>query len=62
MATTYNVYRDEEKVASGLSETSFTDTALTPGTAYTYYVTAENEHGESEASNSVTITTDEETE
>lgn len=56
--TTYNVYRDGEKVASGLKEKSYTDTNLTPNTEYTYEVSAENSAGESELSESVTITTD----
>lgn len=59
MATTYNVYRNDEKVATGLTSKSYTDSNLTPATEYTYHVTAENEHGESGASASITVTTDE---
>ncbi|OAK72682.1 fibronectin type III domain-containing protein [Lederbergia galactosidilytica] len=59
MATTYNVYRDGTKVASGLTSKTYTDSDLTPATAYEYHVTAENEHGESGPSNTVTVTTDE---
>lgn len=59
MPTTYNVYRDNEKVASGLTEKTYTDTDLTPSTEYSYHVTAENEHGESGSSNTITVMTDE---
>lgn len=59
MAVTYNVYRDKEKVASGLTEKTYKDTDLTPATEYEYHVTAENEHGESGDSNTITVTTDE---
>jgi len=59
MPITYNVYRDGEKIASGLTEKVYTDTELTPETTYTYYVTAENEYGESEPSASIEVTTDE---
>ena len=62
MSVTYNVYRDDEKVASGLNNKTFTDTDLTPSTEYKYHITAENEHGESEKSNTITVTTEEETE
>lgn len=58
MAVTYNVYRNGEKVASDLSEKTYTDTNLTPETTYTYHVTAENEYGESGESNSIEVTTD----
>ncbi|MBU8597374.1 MULTISPECIES: fibronectin type III domain-containing protein [Shouchella] len=58
MATTYNVYRDGVKVASGLTAKSYTDTDLTPSTTYEYYVTAENEYGESDPSATVEVTTD----
>lgn len=59
MAITYNVYRDGEKVASDLSEKEYTDTDLTPETTYEYHVTAQNEYGESEPSNTIEVTTDE---
>ena len=36
MTETYNVYRDDQKVADGLSAKSFKDTGLTPATAYRY--------------------------
>lgn len=59
MATTYNVYRDGEKVANGLTTKEYKDTNLTPATTYEYYITAENEHGESRPSDTVEVTTDE---
>ncbi|WP_405101421.1 hypothetical protein [Oceanobacillus sp. FSL H7-0719] len=58
MAITYNVYRNDEKVATGLTEKVYTDENLTPETTYTYHITAENEHGESGASNQIEVTTD----
>src|SRR5690625_550529 len=58
MTTTYNVYRNSEKVATGLTEKSYTDTGLTPNTEYTYQVSAENSAGESELSDPITVTTD----
>lgn len=58
MMITYNVYRNGTKVASGLTSKTYTDTDLTPETTYEYYITAENEYGESEPSNIVTVTTD----
>lgn len=54
---TYNVYRDGEKVASGLEEKTFTDTDLTPNTSYEYQVSAENSVGESELSDPVNVKT-----
>lgn len=55
--TTYNVYRNDKKVASGITEKTFTDTGLTPNTEYTYQVSAENA-GESGLSVPITVTTD----
>jgi len=54
---TYNVYRNDEKIATGLTEKSYTDTNLTPNTEYTYRVSAENSAGESELSESITVKT-----
>ena len=56
-ATTYNVYRGSTTAGSGISSTSFTDTGLVAGTAYTYSVTGVNAKGESAHSASVTGTT-----
>lgn len=58
MATTYNLYRDGEKIQSGLEDTTYTDDGLTSNTDYTYQVSAENENGESELSESITVHTD----
>lgn len=60
MPTTFNVYRNGEKVASQIESKTYTDTDLTPATTYTYTVSATNEHGESNQSNEVSVTTDEE--
>lgn len=57
MSTTYNVYRDGEKIATGLSEKKFTDTNLSPNTVYEYQVSAENQIGESELSDPLTVRT-----
>lgn len=56
--TTYNIYRDGEKIASGIEDNEYTDTDLTPNTVYEYRVSAENSVGESELSDPVTVTTD----
>ncbi|WP_144461777.1 Ig-like domain-containing protein [Siminovitchia fortis] len=55
--TTYNVYRDGNKIKSGLTEKSFTDSGLTPNTEYTYQVSAENNTGESELSDPIKVKT-----
>jgi uncharacterized protein YjdB len=57
MATTYNVYKNGTKIQSGLIDTTYTDTGLTPHTQYTYQVSAENEMGESALSDSINVTT-----
>lgn len=57
MALTYNVYRDDEKVASGLEEKTYKDTGLKANTEYKYQVSAENEHGESELSEPLVVKT-----
>lgn len=56
--TIYNIYRDGEKIASGIEDNEYTDTDLTPNTVYEYQVSAENSVGESELSDPVTVTTD----
>lgn len=55
--TTYNVYRDGNKIKSGLSERTFTDTGLTPNTEYQYQVSAENSVGESALSDPIKVKT-----
>jgi fibronectin type 3 domain-containing protein len=37
---TYNVYRNDTVIASGVTETTYHDTGLTGGTTYSYAVTA----------------------
>lgn len=54
---TYNVYRNGEKIASDLTEKTYTDTNLTPNTEYSYQVSSENEHGESPLTSPVVIRT-----
>ncbi|AIC95445.1 fibronectin type III domain-containing protein [Shouchella lehensis] len=55
---TYNVYRNGEQVANGLTEKTYTDTDVQPNTAYEYQVSAENEVGESELSEPIEVETD----
>jgi cellulose 1,4-beta-cellobiosidase len=63
--TKYNVYRgttesgtlnSKTKVASSLSEVTYSDASVTTQTTYYYQVTAENSKGESGASNEVKAT------
>jgi len=58
MATTFNIYRDGEQVASDLTDTEYTDEGLTPNTDYQYQVSAQNEAGESDLSEAITVHTD----
>lgn len=55
-ATVYSVYRDGAKIAS-TSSTDYTDTSASDGT-HSYYVTAVNDGGESEPSNTVQVVVD----
>ena len=57
-ATSYNVYSNENVVASGLTATSYIVENLTARTQYCYNVTAVNEAGESAASESACATTE----
>ena len=54
----YNVYRDGALLANYLavSGSPYVDSTVTPGTAYSYYVTAANAVGEGAASNTDTAT------
>lgn len=56
-ATTYNLYRNGTRIQTGLSSTTATDTGLTPGTSYTYSVTAVKTTGEGSRSNQAVGTT-----
>jgi uncharacterized protein YjdB len=55
--TTYNVYRDGAKIASGISEKTFNDTGLAPHSSHEYQVSAENDFGESPLSEAISVTT-----
>jgi fibronectin type 3 domain-containing protein len=60
-ATSYTVFRSSGggaavAVASNLTGTTYSDTGLTNGTQYTYYVVANNPLGSSPASNSQVVT------
>ncbi len=62
-ATTYTVYRSTSATGTftsigTTSTTSYTDSGLTPSTAYYYYVIANNSVGSSAASSTVTATTE----
>ena len=52
---TYNLYRNDEVLASPIANTQYTDSDLPDGT-YTYYVTTNYYGGETEASNAVSVT------
>jgi len=59
---TYNVYRDGVKIAEGITDSTYTDEGLTPDTTYEYQVSAVSEYGESELSEKISVTTEEEIE
>ncbi len=56
----FRIYRNGNKIATvGPNTTSYTDTGLSPGTSYSYAVTAFNDSGESGVSSTVdTMTTE----
>ncbi len=54
-AISYNVYRNQVKIAS-VTTTTFTDNSVAAGQTYTYDVTSVNANGESPTSPSLTIT------
>lgn len=52
---TYNLYRDDEPIANAIADTHYADSGLADG-SYTYHVTTNYYGGETEPSNSVTVT------
>ncbi len=56
-AETYTVYEGTNVIAENITETEFLHDDLIPSTTYNYTVTATNEIGTSEASNTATATT-----
>jgi len=50
-ATNYDIYRNSSLYASNVSGTQYLNTAVTAGTAYTYYVIAKNANGNTTNSN-----------
>ncbi|CAM3685467.1 hypothetical protein FSS13T_14170 [Flavobacterium saliperosum S13] len=50
-ATNYDIYRNSSLYASNISGTQYLNTAVTAGTAYTYYVIAKNANGNTTNSN-----------
>lgn len=56
-SATYNLYRNGTQVQTGIVGTTATDSGLTAGTSYTYYVTSQSALGEGSRSNQVTGTT-----
>ncbi|WP_188453799.1 fibronectin type III domain-containing protein [Virgibacillus oceani] len=55
-ASGYNVYQDGVKIDT-VTTNSYSVTGLTTATTYDFYVTATNDTGESEPSNTVNVTT-----
>lgn len=56
-ATTYDLYRNGTVYASNLTGTTYTNTAITVGTAYNYTVKAKNANGSTDNSNSIQTVT-----
>lgn len=56
-ATTYDVYRDGKRIATGLPQSAYSDTNLGDGETHSYTVTAVNANGESQPSQPATSTT-----
>ncbi|MBR4468827.1 MAG: C10 family peptidase [Bacteroidales bacterium] len=52
---TYNLYRNDEAIANAIADTHYTDSGLADGT-YTYHMTTNYYGGETDPSNSVTVT------
>jgi hypothetical protein len=56
-AQTYRIFRNGTQTGSDTSNTTFSDTGLTPGTTYSYTVSALNTFGASSQSVAATVTT-----
>lgn len=56
-ANSYDIYRDNERIATGITDNSFTDSNISSGIYYDYYVRAVNSECRSNISNHVTIMT-----
>lgn len=56
-ATTYDVYRDGKRIATGLPQSAYSDTNLGDGETHSYTVSAVNANGESQPSQPATSTT-----
>jgi len=53
----YTMYRNGSKVGTGVIDVMYTDNAVIKDREYVYYVTANNQHGQSKPSNTVTAHT-----
>lgn len=64
MALTYNIYQDGEKIATDVTETTYTATGLEPSETYSFQVSATDTvtNLESELSEPITVTTEDEEE
>lgn len=58
MTSKYNVYRNGEKVATGLTKKAYTDSGLTSDTAYDFQVTAVENGLESDKTTKLTDKTE----
>lgn len=57
ITTTYNLYRDGQKIKEGLTTANVTDSGLTPNKSYFYQVSSVNEVGESVLSAALVVKT-----
>lgn len=58
MANTHSIYRNGKLHVEGIEGNSYTDTDVDPSTDYEYQVSAVNENGESELSETVAVKTE----
>lgn len=54
----YNIYRDGEQIVSNFTDSYYADSGLEYNTEYCYYLTAENEFGASDPTETLCATTD----